>query len=89
MVRTYTVVLLREAGGGHSVQIPALPGCFTQGDTVPEALSNAREAMQCHLAAMSKHRERAPDDVTTVAFEWGEAAEALVYRVEVPLSQDG
>jgi len=33
----YTVVLVHERQGGYSVYVPALPGCRTQGDDVPEA----------------------------------------------------
>jgi len=36
---TYTVVLMREEGGGYSVSAPALQGCHTQGDTLAEALT--------------------------------------------------
>jgi predicted RNase H-like HicB family nuclease len=46
-----TVVLYPELeAGGYSVEVPALPGCFTQGDTLEEALANAREAIECYLA---------------------------------------
>jgi predicted RNase H-like HicB family nuclease len=34
----YTVVLVREEVGGYSVHVPALEGCHTEGDTLPEAL---------------------------------------------------
>ncbi|MEE8447974.1 MAG: type II toxin-antitoxin system HicB family antitoxin [Gemmatimonadota bacterium] len=30
-------------------QVPALPGCVTQGTTRPEALTNAREAIAAYL----------------------------------------
>ena len=42
----YTVVLEREADGGYSASVPALPGCHSQGDTRAEALANIREAME-------------------------------------------
>lgn len=46
----YAVVLTPDIeGGGYSVTVPALPGCFTHGDTVEEALSEAREAISSHL----------------------------------------
>ncbi len=83
----YTVVLLQQEEGGYSVVVPALSGCFTEGDTVPEALNNAQEAMQCHLESLDKHDEPMPNDVTTVEFEWGESAEALVYRVNVVMPE--
>jgi predicted RNase H-like HicB family nuclease len=43
-------VLLRpETLGGYSVSVPALPGCFSQGETREEALSNIREAAELWL----------------------------------------
>jgi predicted RNase H-like HicB family nuclease len=38
-----TIILLPEADGGYSVIVPALPGTATQGDSLEEALENARE----------------------------------------------
>jgi predicted RNase H-like HicB family nuclease len=44
-MQRYTVVLTPEQdGSAYNVTIPALPGCFTWGATVEEALAMAREA---------------------------------------------
>lgn len=80
---TYTVVLLKEEVGGYSVVIPALPGCFTEGETVPEALEHAQEAIRCHIASLQRHGRPIPRDVETVAFEWGDSQEAYAYKVTV------
>lgn len=37
--------------GGYWAEVPALPGCFTEADTMAEVLANAREAIECHLGA--------------------------------------
>jgi predicted RNase H-like HicB family nuclease len=47
--RMFTVLLFEEPEGGYSVEVPELPGCFTEGDTQEEALKNAREAIECYL----------------------------------------
>jgi predicted RNase H-like HicB family nuclease len=39
------VHLLPERGGGFSALAVTLPGCASQGETVPEALENVREAL--------------------------------------------
>jgi antitoxin HicB len=46
--RKFTVLLFEEPEGGYSVEVPELPGCFTEGDTLSEALANAREAIECY-----------------------------------------
>lgn len=81
---TYTVVLVREEVGGYSVHVPALPGCHTQGETVPEALDMAKEAIECYLGSLQKRGKPFPVDVQTVTFDWEDGTEALVYRVPVP-----
>ena len=49
-MRRYTVVLTREPdGSAYNVTVPALPGCFTWGATVEEALTMAREAIALYL----------------------------------------
>lgn len=37
-------MLRKEDGGGYSVSNLALEGCYSQGDTVEEALENIKEA---------------------------------------------
>ncbi|HLI18587.1 MAG TPA: type II toxin-antitoxin system HicB family antitoxin [Rhodanobacteraceae bacterium] len=45
----YTVVLEREPDGGYIAEVPALPGCVSQGDTRSEALANIREAIELYI----------------------------------------
>jgi predicted RNase H-like HicB family nuclease len=56
-VGDYEVVLTLEDEGIFSVGIPKLPGCITFGNTIGEALKNAREAIECHLGAIRKHQK--------------------------------
>jgi predicted RNase H-like HicB family nuclease len=59
--RVFTVLLVPdEEMGGYSVEVPTLPGCLTQGDTLEEALVNAREAIQCHIEGLERDGERVP-----------------------------
>jgi predicted RNase H-like HicB family nuclease len=45
----FKVVLEPSEEGGYTALVPALPGCITEGDTVDEALQNAREAIELYL----------------------------------------
>ena len=41
----YAVVIHEEPAGGFWAEVPALPGCYSEGETVQELLENIREAM--------------------------------------------
>jgi predicted RNase H-like HicB family nuclease len=41
---TFPIVLQKEKEGGYSVTNLALEGCYSQGETVEEALKNIKEA---------------------------------------------
>lgn len=59
----YTVLLIPEPEeGGFSVSVPALPGCFTQGNTRQEALANAREAIAFHLECLAAEGAPIPEE---------------------------
>ncbi len=40
------VIYQREEDGRYSVAVPALPGCYSCGDTLEEARANIREAAE-------------------------------------------
>lgn len=45
------VVVHEAEEGGYWAEVPALPGCATQGDTWEELLENVREAVEGWLEA--------------------------------------
>jgi antitoxin HicB len=53
----FYVVLEPAEEGGFNVSVPALDGCFTEGETEEEALRNAREAIVCYLEGLEKVNE--------------------------------
>ena len=61
-VYDFTVLLERdEQGTGYVVTCPALPGCYSQGDTIDEALENIKEAIQVCVEDMQAQNEPIPD----------------------------
>jgi predicted RNase H-like HicB family nuclease len=66
---SYAVVLEPEEEGGFSVHVPALPEAHTQGETIAEALANAREVVRLCVAARRDLGDEIPptDDGAIVA----------------------
>ena len=42
------VVIHEAEEGGYWANVPALPGCVSEGDTWDEMLANIREAIECY-----------------------------------------
>ena len=47
-------VALRHSEEGYSVSVPALPGCWSQGDTEAEAIANIKIAIEEYLSALEE-----------------------------------
>ena len=58
----YTVVLHKAEEGGYWAEVPALEGCFSQGETVEESMTNIKEAVESHILALQEDGRRVPAD---------------------------
>lgn len=58
----YTVLIHTADEGGYWVEVPALPGCFSQGETLDEVLTNVREAIELHLESLQEEGQEIPSD---------------------------
>jgi predicted RNase H-like HicB family nuclease len=65
-------VILVKSDEGCAVSCPALPGCWSQGNTREEALANIREAIRLWLEVAEE------DAVREAASEAGSLAEVTV-----------
>lgn len=61
---TFQVIIEKDETGYYVAEVPALPGCFSQGKTLAEAKENIREAIRAWLIVMNdKTKERRPHTV--------------------------
>lgn len=65
----YTIVLEPAEEGGYNVIVPALPGCFTQGDTYEEAIAMARDAIGLWLTALADEGQAIPVEPESFAVQ--------------------
>ncbi len=56
----YPVVIHKDPESDYGVTVPDLPGCFSAGETLDEALQEAAEAIECHLEALLLDGEPIP-----------------------------
>ena len=53
-MRKYSIVIHGEPTGGFWAEVPALPGCYSQGESVAELMDNVREAITGVLEVMKE-----------------------------------
>ncbi len=58
---TLRVVLEPSDEGGHTVYVPSLPGCISEGNTKEEALADIREAIELFLDVVDDDLTVSPD----------------------------
>ncbi|MCX6679710.1 MAG: type II toxin-antitoxin system HicB family antitoxin [Methanothrix sp.] len=56
----YTILIHQAEEGGFWSEVPALPGCYSQGETIDETLRNSKEAIEVHLLVLKEDLVVAP-----------------------------
>lgn len=58
------IILEPSEEGGHTVTVPALPGCISEGNDVDDALANIREAIELYFEPVED--DWLPDENTLI-----------------------
>ena len=56
----YPVVIHKDPDSDYGVTVPDVPGCFSAGETLDEALAQATEAIECHIEGLMLDGESIP-----------------------------
>jgi len=56
----YPVVVHKDPNSDYGVTVPDVPGCFSTGETLDEALQEVVEAIECHLEGLLIDGEPVP-----------------------------
>ena len=70
----YPVLIHKESSSDFGVTVPDLPGCYSAGTTMEEALENAQEAILTHVEGLLVDQESVPtpSSVESLLPEWNE-----------------
>ena len=56
----YTILIHQAEEGGFWSEVPALSGCYSQGETIDETLQNTKVTVEAHLQALKEDLVAAP-----------------------------
>jgi predicted RNase H-like HicB family nuclease len=85
----YPIVLHTDNHQDFGVTVPDLPGCFSAGDSIEQAISNACEAIFVHAEVMAADGESIPQpsEIVDMANFYPNEGTALLAYVDVDLDQ--
>jgi predicted RNase H-like HicB family nuclease len=58
-----------DEDGIYVAEVPALPGCISQGKTRAEAIDNVKEAIAAYLESLDEHRDPVPPSISEEVVE--------------------
>lgn len=59
----YRALIEQDEDGVFIAEVPALPGCISQGNTRKEALWNIQEAITAYLESLKAHNDPIPPSI--------------------------
>ena len=65
-VASYTALFIPAEEGGYTVDVPALEGCVTEGDTLQQAERNAKDAIELYLQTLIQDGLPFPPDLSAI-----------------------
>lgn len=84
----YPVVIHKDELSDFGVSVPDIPGCYSAGSTYDEALTNAIEAIECHLEGLLMDNESLPVGTTIDRWINDEEFQGGVWAfIDIDLSQ--
>ena len=65
----YRALIEQDEDGVFVAEVPALPGCISEGHSRAEAVANIREAIAAYLESLEAHGEPIPPAITEELIE--------------------
>lgn len=56
----YPIFIHKDPDSDYGVMVPDLPGCYSAGRTIEDAIKNAHQAIECHLEGLLLDNEPIP-----------------------------
>ncbi len=83
----YPIILHTDDHRQFGVTVPDLPGCFSQGDSVENAVDNAREAILFHVEGLVSGKQTIPlpTEIVDLSDFHGDIGTALIAYADVDI----
>lgn len=84
----YPIAIHKDVDSDYGVTVPDLPGCFSAGDSIDDAITAAAEAIECHLEGLLMDGEPIPSATSIEKYQQSpDYRDSDWFWVDVDLSQ--
>lgn len=83
----YAIMIQKDENSDFGVIVLDLPGCFSAGSTIEEAVENSKEAILCHLEGMLDDNEDIPTPIAVEQHYLHAQHEGILAFVDIDLSE--
>ena len=83
----FPAVIHKDEESGYGVTVPDLPGCFSAGDTLEEAIESAHEAVACHIEGLLMDGEPVPAQAPLEDHQASDGGDGIWALVTVDISK--
>lgn len=77
----FPIVVHKDGTSAYGVTVPDLPGCFSAGDDLDDAIESAHEAISCHLEGLLMDGESLPEQAPLETHRANKAYEGGIWAV--------
>lgn len=81
----FSLNVVENRGFVYTVEVPDIPGCVTEGDSISEAIANGREALAGCILAMKQAKEDIPQPSNHADIKT-ESADEFVTLLDIDLA---
>lgn len=65
----YRALIYQDETGAFVAEVPALPGCLSQGKSRAEAVRNVHEAIEAYIESLKAHGDAVPPSIDEEVIE--------------------
>ena len=77
----FPIVVHKDETSGYGVSVPDLPGCFSAGNSLDDAIESTHEAIACHLEGLLMDGEMVPERAPLETHQANRACKGGIWAV--------
>ena len=75
----FETIFIPQKEGGYTIEVPSLPGCFSESETIEEGKENIKEAIELYLETLTERG---------ITFEQNTQKEIIKMNIQITTTEE-